>query len=76
MNTDKPILFNPRLSVFIGGWYCSGFFQQPLRAPRHSAIRCHGLISIAGRYHENDVETGSETAEGNQEFNRLSRSLG
>jgi hypothetical protein len=55
MNTDKPILFNPRLSVFIGGWYCSGFFQQPLRAPRHSAIRCHGLISIAGRYHENDV---------------------
>jgi hypothetical protein len=32
MDADKPILFNPRLSVFIGGRPCFGFFQQPLRA--------------------------------------------
>jgi hypothetical protein len=32
MNADQPILFNPRLSVFIGGQPCFGFFQQPLKA--------------------------------------------
>jgi hypothetical protein len=31
MNADQPILFNPRLSVFIGGQPCFGFSQQPLK---------------------------------------------
>jgi len=30
MNADKPIPFNPRLSVFIGGQPCFGFFRQAL----------------------------------------------
>jgi hypothetical protein len=30
MNTDRPILFNPRLSAFIGGQQGLGFFQQRL----------------------------------------------
>jgi len=34
MNADKPILFNPRLSVFIGGQPCFGFFQQPPNLPQ------------------------------------------
>src|ERR1035441_8054100 len=29
-NVDKPILFNPRSSVFIGGQPCFGFFQRAL----------------------------------------------
>jgi hypothetical protein len=41
MNTDKPILFNPRSSVFIGGQHGYGLFQQ-LLSRRHNTMFLEG----------------------------------